>query len=62
MKKVKRSILVLAVILMLVSSVVTVYAVSAEPEQNGAPSGPEVQVTADYAAEEMAVEAYYQNI
>lgn len=58
MKMVKRMVLVLAVVLALVSGAVTVYAVSADA---GRTSGDPAAVAEDYAAEEMAVEAYYEN-
>lgn len=58
MKRVKRMVLVLAVVLVLVSGAVTVYAVSADA---GRAFGDPAAVAEDYAAEEMAVEAYYEN-
>lgn len=61
MKRMKRTILVLAVLLMLVSGAVTVYAVSEETGKALTPAGSEPAAQgapADYAAEEMAVEAY----
>lgn len=57
MKRTKGLIAAAVVALMLVFGAITVYAVSAD--QGQAPEeGP--AVTADYAAEEMAVGAYYQ--
>lgn len=56
MKTVKRTIMVLAVVLVLISGAVTVCAVS---EDAGKASGA-AAVTDDYAAEEMAVGAYYE--
>lgn len=59
MKTVKRMVLVLAVVLTLVSGAVTVYAVSGDA---GKAEKTPVAIAEDYAAEEMAVEAYYDSI
>ncbi len=56
MKRAKRMIVVAAVVLALISGAVTVYAVSAD--KGGANISPK-PVTAEYAAEEMAVGNYY---
>ncbi len=58
MKKAKGLIAAAVVALMLVFGAVTVYAVSAD---QGRVPGEEPAVTADYAAEEMAVGAYYED-
>ena len=65
MKRMKRTVLILAVVLMLVSGAVTAYAMSAETggEAAKASENPAVQAAStDYAAEEMAVETYYQDL
>ena len=64
MKRMKRAIVVLAAVLLLVSGAVTAYAVSADTDRAkpAVPAGESVQAApADYAAEEMAVEAYYRD-
>lgn len=58
MKKAKGLIAVAVVVLMLVFGAATVYAVSADRGKADV-EGPDV--TADYAAEEMAVGAYYED-
>ncbi len=59
MKKTKRLVIVLVAALVLISGAVTVYAMSAEGE--GTQSAQKAEVLEDYAAEEMAVGAYYEN-
>lgn len=65
MKRMKRTIVLLAVLLMLVSGAITAYAVSAETGREADWAGESQAVQAapsDYAAEEMAVETYYQDL
>lgn len=62
--RMKKTFFVLALVLILISGVITVYAVSAEADSPRPAAGTGAVVEAfpaDYAAEEMAVEAYYQN-
>lgn len=59
MKRAKRLVIVLAVALVLISGAVTVYAMSADGEKPQPVQ--KVEVLEDYAAEEMAVGAYYEN-
>lgn len=56
MKTVKRTIMVLAVVLMLISGAVTVCAVS----EDAGKTSDTPAVAEEYAAEEMAVGAYYE--
>ncbi len=60
MKKAKKLVAAAVVLLMLVSGAVTVYAVSADQGKAPVPVTAWQTVTADYAAEEMAVGAFYE--
>ena len=66
MKRMKRTIVLLAVLLMLVSGAITAYAVSAETGREADRAGESSRAVqaapSDYAAEEMAVETYYQDL
>ncbi len=62
MEKVKGLIVLAVVLLMLVSGAVTVYAVSADQSRAAASAVEQEELPADYAAEEMAVGAYYRSL
>lgn len=62
MERVKRAMVVLLAVLLLISGAVTAYAVAGETDkaQPEAVGQGVAAVPADYAAEEMSIEAYYR--